>query len=176
MNSLSFKDLYKPFLCDDKVVWDMYTLFWWEMRLLFINKKVENKNVNPILACSCQQYRFWMAFTLLFHHYPTMKKNSKNYIKEMIYLGWFLAVHLQTTHMSAISLRLHRAMRESDFMLLLFLNIFLCVVRARFLKICLQQGLLSTLKELPLHSSLLHPASPDTPRSFHKSQIYTFKN
>lgn len=32
-------------------------IFFYEIRILFINKKVENKNVNPILACSCQQYR-----------------------------------------------------------------------------------------------------------------------
>lgn len=110
-----------------KVVRDMYTLFWWEMRLLLINKKVENKNVNPILACSCQQYRFWMAFTVLFHHYPTMKK--KNTSKIILKKWYILAGSLRFISRpltSTISLRLHRAMRESDFMLLLFLNIF-CV-------------------------------------------------
>lgn len=56
MNSLSFKDLSKSFLYDG-IKWCEMCNFFYEMRILFINKKVENKNVNPILACSCQQYR-----------------------------------------------------------------------------------------------------------------------
>lgn len=54
---------------------------------------------------------------------------------------------------------------------------YFCVCgKGQILKISLQLGLLSTLKKkTPSHPSLLYPAS-DTPRSFHKFQIYTFKN
>lgn len=66
-------------------------------------------------------------------------------------------VHLQTTCMSAISLRLHRATWESDFVLLLFLNIFCVCGKGQILKIRLQLGLLSTLKKprLCIHLSFI---------------------
>lgn len=46
------------------------------MRDLLINKKVENKSVNPLLAWSCQKYGLEMALSLVFHHYPRVKKET----------------------------------------------------------------------------------------------------
>lgn len=59
--------------------------------------------------------------------------------------------------MSAISLRLHRAMWEYDFVLLLSLNIFCVRGKGQIVKIRLQLGLLSTLKKprLCIHLSFI---------------------
>lgn len=94
------------------------------------------------------------------------KKQLLNDIKKSYILGWFLAVYLQATCMSVISLRLHRAMWESNFMLLLFLNISVCGVRAKILKTKLQLCLLSTLKNC-LHINLYFV-------QFHQTRLFIF--
>lgn len=96
--------------------------FSWEMRILLINK-VEIKNVNPILAWSSQKYGLEMVLSLTFHHYPRLKKEQLNDIKKSYILGWFLAVHLQTTSISVISLRLHT---ENPTLCYYYFWIFLC--------------------------------------------------
>lgn len=45
------------------------------MRFFLKNKKVENKNANPILAWSCQKDGLEMALSP-FHHYPRLKKET----------------------------------------------------------------------------------------------------
>lgn len=46
------------------------------MGILLVNKKVENENVNPILAWSCQKHELEMVLSLTLHHYPRMKKET----------------------------------------------------------------------------------------------------
>lgn len=110
------------------------------------------------MGCSCQQYRLSMALTLPFHHYPRVKKETtvKWYWRNYIFMPcslWFISRQLACLeiahllfHWSAIS-PLHRAMWESDFMLLLFLNSFCVCGKGQILKIRFQLGLLSTLKK-----------------------------